>query len=66
MVNFEPLNCHTLITRKELLELYNCSYQTLRKWLREAGLQHDGRGNRRMLTPHEFDLLKALIGEPRK
>lgn len=50
-----------MLSRKDLQMMYNCCDKTMRTWLRAAGIKH-----RKLITPLEFELLKVLIGEPRR
>lgn len=50
-----------MYTRKELQQMYQCCAKVLRKWLRMAGITHRG-----LITPLDLELLKKLVGEPRK
>ena len=49
------------LSRKDLQAMYNCCDKTMRKWLRDAGINH-----RKLITPLDFELLKVFIGEPRR
>lgn len=48
-----------MISRKELCVLYNCGDKLIRKWLREAGINH-----RKKILPIEYEVFKKLVGDP--
>jgi hypothetical protein len=57
-----------MITRKEIAVMYRCEYHKISELLKQFGIGEvkKGKGRRLMLTPLEFELFKAKVGEPIK
>jgi hypothetical protein len=58
-----------MITRKEIAVMYRCEYRKISDLMKQFGIgdgDKRGKGRRLMLTPLEFELFKAKVGEPIK
>ncbi len=56
-----------MITRKEIARLYGCEPRKITQLLKLHGIVSNnvkGKGNRKLLTPNEYEFLKSKIGAP--